>query len=252
MKMSAFLGFAIVPVLISSLDTAEAAVVLTGSVNHTPGPADLTAQGDLDWAIWNVTSPTSSPFGTGSREPTNRMSGGTGQIGDITAVGTNTTWRGSGGTSIGTQTFSYTNGTSPSSLANTAQSLVFNSSLDSIGQGVSLTVSGTPGQLTTVYVWGTGYQGQGTLTASLAGASNLELLSQTYGTGKNPTLFQINFTPEDASDLLILTYALTTDATGGNSHVGIQAVAVSAIPEPSTGLVALLGTGLAVFRRRRR
>ncbi|TLD71755.1 hypothetical protein FEM03_06345 [Phragmitibacter flavus] len=229
------------------------AAVLAGQVFTNPGVSavDLTATGSVDWAIWDFTQ-VSAPFPT-TVAATNGKAGGTANISVISTVGGGSL-RGSGGSSIGLKNFSYSDGNSPTSLTNLPQSLVFNSSLDAGGlnRGVQLSLSGDPAQEYLVSVWATGFNAQGTMTATLNGATAVTLQSQEYSNSKQPTLFTFTFRPDVVGDLLNLSYVMTTDTTGTNSHVGIQAVTVSVVPEPTQALLCLLGlVGLTQIRRRR-
>jgi hypothetical protein len=226
-------------------ENLASAAILSGSVNTslpaTPG-SDLTALGTLDWAYWGRT--TSSNLTT--QPLINRKSGGPNIFSVISPVtGTNVR----GGISSD-HTFIFSDGqNSPTSLNTNDAGLIFNSTLDSVGRGVSFTVQGDPGELRQLLVWGSGTNGQGTLTASLNGASSVPLLSQVY-TGKTGTLFTINYQPDNASDLLMISYALTTDGSGTNSHVGLVAAAVSVIPEPSSYFLVAFGIAAIYYMRR--
>ena len=225
------------------------AVVLTGSVSvpsATPA-ANLTTEGEIDWALWNITSAGTAT----SLAPTNTKAGGPGLFSSITVVSDDspakTLVRGG---IASNKTFSYSDGTSPTSQSDITSGLVFPSSLDNIGEGVQFTITGNPGVEQVVKIWASGTNGSGRFTASVNGASDLVLDGPTYG-GKTPTLFTLNFRPDNVGDLLTVKYALLNDGSSGNSHVGFQAVAVS-VPEPATGAALFLGAGgLLGFRRRR-
>jgi hypothetical protein len=235
------LGFA---VLTAWAVSEAAAATLTGSVNTAPGPANLTTEGTLDWAIWNYSASTSAL----SIAPSNEKSGSLGLISDISAATTG----GVRGGNPGTQTFTYSNGTSPVSQSNATLGLVFDTNLDAIGEGVQLTVTGDPLTLEVVNIWATGFDGVGTLTATLNGAAPITLFSQTYSNSlKPPTLFTLNFQPNLGTDLLTVRYTLSTNGAATNSHVGIQAVTVSNVPEPSTAVALIGGVGLLLAFRRR-
>ncbi|MFA6959125.1 MAG: PEP-CTERM sorting domain-containing protein [Opitutaceae bacterium] len=231
------------------------AVVLSGSVNIDPATsATLTSANTLDWAIWNTTSSTA----VGSISATNTKSGGGGLISAITpfattAVSPNNV-RGVGGA---TEQFSYTDGSSPTSQTNATFGFVTNSTLATAGQGVQTSITGNASQLYRVDVWTAGFAGRGEMRASLNGASMVTLFSETFGTdgvNKASNLFSFFFMPDSNSDLLSLSFHLMSSPTpGASAHVGIQAITVSAVPEPAT-YAMLLGVGglaFALVKRRR-
>lgn len=239
--------------------------LLLGSVNTSPGTTtagtavDLTATGTTNWAAWDIQA---SAGATTPRAPSNTfgpaLSPGTaGYISALTGVG-GTTGNLQGSATLGSGFFNYTNGTSPVSLGTAAKfGTAFNTALDSVDTGMRFTVTGDPLNVYRVSVWATGFNGQGTLVASLNGATNIHLATQTFVNGKAPVLFTFDFQPDSATDLLNLSYTLTTDTpngsgtTGSNSHVAIQAVTVAIIPEASSAMVFIGGLGMLSFLRRR-
>jgi hypothetical protein len=225
---------------------------LTGTVNTAPGTAvNLTNDGSVNWAIWNYSSATDTatvaPSNTKGTPPT---SGQAGFISSVTAV---TTGNVRGGT-VGSATFTYSNGATPVNFPAAATGLIFDATLNTTGEGIRLAVTGSTALTYRVNVWATGFDAIGTMTASLAGFSDVVLSSQTYGTGaKEPTLFSFIFQPTSATDLLNLRYVMTDAGTSNaSSHVGIQAVTVSVIPEPSSSMALLGGVGMLACIRRRR
>jgi MYXO-CTERM domain-containing protein len=238
--------------VINFASDTHAAVLMAVSVNTSPGTAavDLTAQGGVDWAVWHVTGTSGVP---GPVAATNRKAVENASISAVKVVGGGNL-RGSGMGSWGTKLFTYSDGkSSPASITAQAQSLIFNSGLDTVGGGVEVTIEGDPSQLYEVNIWATGYNGQGTMTASLNGATEVSLVSQEYGSTKAPTLFTFRFQPDSASDQLTLKYVLTAEnANVINSHVGIQAITVSAVPEPGRALLGMLALSTLAFKRRRR
>jgi len=242
------LAVAAVALLFAS-PAAEAAVLI-GSVDTNPGTANvnLTTQGDLDWAIWNLNGTAVVP-GT----PTNRknlVSPATPFIGPTLSTVGGGSLRGPSSGQTGTKLFSYTDGISPTSLASSTQGVIFNNQVNTVGAGLQVNITGVVGQETTVYVWATGFGVTGTMTASLAGAADVVLSTQAFGSVRAPTLFTFTFTPTLATDQLNLSY-VTTTSTSGSGHVGIQAIAVSAVPEPSKAVLCFLGL-MGLLRRRRR
>lgn len=233
--------------------TSLSAATLSGSVNTAPGSVtNLTTGGTTNWAIWNYSSTTT----LASVSPSNTRAGAPGSaaipgfISDITAA---TTGNVRGGTN-GTMTFNYSNGNPAVATSGSSPiGLVFDTDLDTPNQGVKLSVTGAPLASYRVDVWATGYDGTGRMTASLANATTLTLDSQAYAFSKDPTLFSFIFTPDSASDTLNLSYTLLTNGTATNiSHVGIQAVTVTLIPEPSSAMAMIGGLAMLGFVRRRR
>jgi hypothetical protein len=229
------------------------AAVLTGSVNvNPPTSVNLTTDGSLDWAIWNTTSSTA----LASIGATNAKSGEPSLFSAITpyattAVATNFV-RGVGGA---TQLYSYTDGISPTSQTNSALGFVANSTLATAGRGVQLSITGDPAQVYRVDIWTVGFAGQGEMRASLNGATPVTLLSEifgTSGTNKASNLFTFEFQPDSVSDLLNVSFHLRANDIGANGHVGIQAITVTAVPEPAALALTLGGLGLVLMRTRAR
>lgn len=244
---------------IMAANTALAAL-LSGSINTTPSnTVDLTSLGATDWAYWGRTS---AQFSGGlSRPPINTKDlGATPTVfSSITAVfpiATTESKNVRGGISVSGLTLGYTDGRNPPSttFSSSDAGLIFPTKLDATDFGVQFNVTGVPSQAMQLLIWGTGTNGQGTLTATLNGvAMPLQLLSPTYDGTKSNTLYTINYTPDSISDVLNIQYVLTTDSAGTNSHVGLVAAALSPIPEPSSILAAGLGLGtcLIIVRRRK-
>jgi hypothetical protein len=218
--------------------TAASAALLTGTVNTSlSSPQDISAAGTLDWAIWNNTN---TATGT-SFAPTNVKLTSPGLISNITSA-TADAVRGVGSL---TQTFSYTDGTSPNTLTNSTMGGIISNGIGVANTGPKFTVTGNPGTEYIVSIWGSGGNGSavGILTASLNGAPDVVLSSQAY-TARNGTLFTIHFKPDLVTDLLNIKYLVSPATVGNNQFTAIQAVAVSAVPEPSS--IALGVGGLAI------
>ncbi len=224
----------------------SSAAFLTVTVDLAPPNANLTTEGAFDWAIYDNTG-----GATASISPTNTKSGSSVlNTAALTAVTVGNSVRGT--SSKGAELFTYTNGTSPTSQTNATVAEVFDSTLDLVGTGVKFSVAGDPLVTRTLKVWATGFNGQGTLTATLPGAANQLALSQLYTASKVPTLFTITYLPDNPGDNLGISYVMTTDTGGAatSSHVGIQAVAV-AVPEPTSAITLLGGLAFVLSRRRR-
>ncbi|MBX3741363.1 MAG: PEP-CTERM sorting domain-containing protein [Akkermansiaceae bacterium] len=231
------------------------AAVLTGSVTSSGLGAniDLSARGTLGWAAWNYTS-TTTATGGGTIDASSRKSGGptVGNAGYISAIGvggTATSIRGVGGT---TTTFSFTGGTGAATTFGPAtMGGVIAGDLNAVGHGVSLSILGDPSLTYRVSVWVTGQGATGTMTATLPGATTPSLTMVHGNDSRNLGLFTYDFRPDTAGQALNLTYTLTTDNTYLSSHVGIQAVSVEVIPEPSSAIALVGGLALLGLRRRR-
>ena len=254
----------LLPLFLILTATASHGAVLTGSVNTAPGnlaagtAVNLTATGTINWAAWDIQS---SAGPTTPRAPTNTFGaaltlGTAGYISPLAGVeGGSGNIQGSG--TLGSGFFTYSNGVSPTSFPAAKFGTAFNTTLDSAGTGLSFSVTGDPTNIYRVSVWVTGFNGQGTLIASLNGATSILLATQTFINGKAPVLFTFDFQPDSAEDLLTLNYTLTTDTpngtgtTGSNSHVAIQAVTVAIIPEASSAMALIGGLGMLGFIRRR-
>ena len=213
---------------------------------------NLTTEGTLDWALWDSTTSTA----VSSKDFTNSQNGGAGIISAITAVDGNGTYTSVRGVTGASQTYTYTDGTSPVSQTDATAGFVINSKLDSLNIGVGLTISGAVGQMYEVDIWTSGFRSRGELTASLNGASDIVLLSRIFGdvgASKESSRFTISFMPDSESDVLNLSYLMVGDS-GTSAHTGIQAVAVRAVPEPSTFALLLGAAGMlaAINRRSRR
>jgi hypothetical protein len=239
-KMKLFLS-AFVALALSSVGYSA---VLIGELDVTPpSSVNLTTAGTLDWAIWNIGTTSITP-----RLPSNTKKDGLGAISAISPVGGGSV---RGYSQLPTELYSYTDGTNPTTLTSSTQNFASNSVLDSVGHGVSLTITGDPTQMYKVDIWTSGFNAIGTLTATLNGATTYSD-SNSYGALKTPAVYSFIFQPDSAEDLLTIEYVMTTD-NGNSAHVGIQAVTISAIPEPAATVLLVGGLGaLACGRRPRR
>ena len=235
-------------VLVAVLAGQAQAALIVGSVNTSPpGTADLTAIGWLDWAYWNTAT------GSGhSGLPANEKAGGS-MIGSAAAVGGGTL-RGSTSTTWPATYFSYSDGTSPVSDGPIRYTGVFNTQLDTLNAGASLTVELPTVDPYFVYLWVANYNSTGQLSATMPGAVAYVDASGTHNTdmggGKGMTLYTLMVTADNPGDLLTLDYRMV-DQQYTNSHVVLVAAAVAAVPEPSALLLALLGVGLFACRAAR-
>jgi len=219
------------------------AAALTGSVS-TPaaGNVNLTAKGTTDWAIWDYQS---SSTGT-SGAPSNRRLGGS-AIGNMSAaLGTP---RGITGT-VPVQNYTYTDGTSPTSATGSVIGAITDTSINVVGSGVKLNITGDPTTPETVTVYVTGFNAIGTFTAQLNGATTYTDSTPSFGATRTPAVYTLTFQPNLVTDTLQLSYTISTLNAGGNANLDLQAVTVAAVPEPcALGLLA--AGGLQLLRRRR-
>jgi hypothetical protein len=218
-------------------------------VNSTAAtPINLTTQGTVDWAYWNSVFSSNLPL-----PPSNSKNGGT-AIGDLGIVGGTALQK--SGSAVTTEQYSFTDGTNPVSATNVnlGGGLVFNSDLgsNSSGKGITLQVAGNPAteQIITLYLGGFGATGNLSL--------NLDGFGVTFGdnsqifVGLSPkeiAIYTLRFRTDNVGEKLTISYT-ASDSTSPFSHVGIEAITVAAVPEPSA--LALGAVGLAfIFRRRR-
>lgn len=253
--------FSLLTVFLCALAFSDArAAVLSGSyvsggIGGTTAPvplhADLTATGNVDWALWSDLSTSN----VSSVAVSDHKATGTLGISAITPSGTATTVRGSGST-IGTA-FTFTDGTTPVSASNATEGLVFASNLNVPTAGEQFSLLGDTTQTLQLDIWAGGFGtpgvAQGKLTLTL-GTQTLTLLSQTY-TGNVPkdgSLFTVFYQPDSPTDRLTVNYSLNVTTSDGSAHAAIQAISVSTVPEPATGmlLVGAMGVVLGVPRRR--
>lgn len=220
------------------------AATLTGSVSTIP-PAvvNLTTEGTADWAIWDYQT---SATGT-SGAPSNRKAGGA-LIGNMTAaLGTP---RGITGTAT-PPNYNYTNGTSPVSATNVSIGAVTDTSVNVLGSGYRLSITGTPAVPETVIVYTSLFNATGTFTATLNGATTYTNSTPTSANSvRQAAVYSLTFQPNTAGDLLQISYTVNSLNTGGNSNLDLQAVTV-AVPEPGSAALLCAG-GLVLLRRRSR
>lgn len=201
---------------------------------------NLTTLGTNDWNI----------FGGSTVAPTEEMNGGSG----IGALSYNA---GAGvpgliGEASGrTPNFNWTNGspTASSTGFNPTSLSTQSDTSANVGQTFTLTVDATT-LSSSLYLWLVAENSFMDLSASITGASD----TLAIGTGSNNLdagLFRIDFTA-DLTETMTVSIAKTSTSSGTRSRFGIEAAALTVIPEPSTA--ALLGAGVAgiAFLHRRR
>ena len=236
--------------------SANAAIISITSQNSVDSPDyDLTnVYGTSDWAYWNGT-----PNGG---VPLNQKSGAT-LIGNLSVVGAGALQGSSSTTGLPVHDFVFTDGTSGTETSPKSNIIgLFSNSLNTVGSGVQVSVTAPTAEEFSVYLWATGFEADGTLTATVgaASASNSSLdQSSTRDPGR---FYSILVDPDFAGQVVNLSLTMTGDNTpgSGSSHVAIAAVAVNApvqaVPEPqSIAVWSLLGIfglaiGACVWRRK--
>ncbi len=226
--------------------TSASAAFITGTpITTVPAPANLSELGELDWAYWS----SGSASGVASQAPTNRMADTTALIGDVTAVGGGSVRGSSTKTSI---SVAYSDGVSPTSSAGVTIAGAFNTGIGIQDRGVEVSVVLPDTQQYQVTLFVSGFYAVGEFTASLAGAIPYVDDSFSYDGGTKPgRAYEIIAQADNPGDVLSFTYVATTiRENNSNGHVLIGAVAISAVPEP-TSLALLAPLGVLALRRRR-
>jgi hypothetical protein len=218
------------------------AAVLNGSVSTTsPANVNLTAEGTIDWAIWDYQVGTTGTTGA----PSNKKIGGS-AVSSVTALlGTP---RGITGTST-PPTYTYADGTSPVAATAAAIGGITDTSINTLGSGFKLNITGNSLLPETVRVYVDVFNAVGTMTATLNGATTYSNSSIGSNATRIGGVYTFTFQPNVSTDTLQLNYSISTLNTGGSSNVSLQAASVG-VPEPaSLGLVG--AAGMLLLRRRR-
>ncbi len=236
----------------------------TSAVTTLPSPnVDISAVGTTNWAVWDTDSGDVT-----SIAPTQFKDGGVGTVGSITASSFGTAGnnvRGSTNRTSSVDTFTWTTADEASNTAAPADGILigaFNSSLDNAGAGVQFNITDlaalTGGQFYEINIYTSAFRAQGKLNASIEGDAG-SLISQNgiyHDASKYTEYYTIAYNPDSTSDILNIAFDMLDDGTSGgetSSHISIQAVAYSIVPEPGT--YALLAGCLAftwiAFARRR-
>jgi hypothetical protein len=221
---------------------AASAAVLNGSVSTTsPANVNLTAEGTIDWAIWDYQSGTTGTTGA----PSNKKVGGSAVSGVTALLGTP---RGITGTAT-PPTYTYADGTSPVAATAAAIGGITDTSINVLGSGFKLNVTGNALLPETVRVYVDVFNAVGTMTATLNGATTYSNSSISSNATRIGGVYTFTFQPNVSTDTLQLNYSISTLNTGGSSNVSLQAATVG-VPEPaSLGLVG--AAGMLLLRRRR-
>jgi len=243
--------------LLSSASLSQAALMLT---NITSGPVaapasiDMANYGTKNWSVWDDRVTTGS--GIASIAASASKTGGEGTISSISGLnnGSPSNVRGVALSSLTayTSTFSWSDGTPGSVTSPGKPTGVLAANLDLLNVGVTLTISNllplTDGQYYQISLLTTGIRGTSAISAT-SGATTVNQPGFVFLEAKSTQVHQFAYNPNLQADTLTLTNLLSAD-TGMNSHVVIQAVGISIVPEPSVGLLCL--AAIPLFRVRRR
>lgn len=226
--------------------TSQGALISISSTASVDSPDYnlTTVYGPSDWRYW--TANTTPAPGT----PTNEKLGPS-LIGDMSTFGGGNL-RGSTSDNVPPHDFVFSDGISP--VAGTASDVIglLNTQLNTVGAGVQLDVVSPTADPYLIHLWGVAFATDvGTLTASVGAATATDTTLTANG-NRVGRLYTIFVDPDSVGQIVNLRLALTDDGAGANSNVSIAAVAVNAVPEPTTFLIwSILGTMALAVRRRR-
>ncbi|MEO0531061.1 MAG: PEP-CTERM sorting domain-containing protein [Planctomycetota bacterium] len=203
-------------------------------------PVDLTATGDIDWAVWGLSElPT-----PGSLVPDVEKLGGT-AIGPLSEL--------NGDPIVDFSQFSFSpafdwsDGTPTANGDDVLAALVSRENGVGAGFAVDIAVDASTRQ---VIFYGQNFQSEGTFTATLDGMTVTEtVVSDTPGEfGDTGSIFTIDFETSSPSTLS-LRWELTADL-GILESIGLGAISVGSVPEPATVVLISLAAIAGLSRRR--
>jgi hypothetical protein len=230
------------------------------SNNTAESPYLLPSGPNTDWAYWNRNN-----TNTSTQSATNTSSDPSGsRTFDVLPLNGGSL-RGPAAASTGSPYgfFDYTNGTSPElpsgdTISSYRPSGIFNSQLGSSGvtaeSGLQTTLTGFTTQ-SLISVWVFNFSAKGVfevfVNGTLSYTQDVAIPGANPAGGKAAYLFNLEFTPDNSEDQVNIRYRMTDRlSTEDNSHVGLQAISISPIPEPSSLAILALGAGILGFRRR--
>lgn len=216
------LAAAVLPAAASSISGSFAPVATSDP------PFPLSSLGTSDWAYWH--SPGNSPV---AGTPTNRKAGGA-LVGVLAPVGGGSL-RGTSSPTVPIADFDFTDGTAPAAGAINNPTGLFNSQLNTSGAGVSLQLTLPTAATWQVSLFVASFSAAGSLTASLPGAADFvdaSLQGPNPPTGKFSGCYTLLVTPDAPNDVLTLSVVSGTSNVS-NSHVLVNAAAVSLAPDPA-------------------
>jgi hypothetical protein len=226
--------------------------------------ADLTAQGNLDWAVWGEGEVQGGGPTTNGNFllPTDSMSGGSG-IGSLTNLLDPSCFfcNGLGGAgNYGESTFNWSNGAPNATGTNVFSGVQQAFGTGATGAGFSLSVNAGTG-LEELILYDTVNDANAILTASLSDSSAPVLVENLNALGGFNSSFRsiIDFSADSPGQILTVSIATSAvDLSFGSSNVAIQGAALSSpalsssAPEPSTFLLSGAGIAFALFGLKRR
>ncbi|WP_424313114.1 PEP-CTERM sorting domain-containing protein [Haloferula sp.] len=242
--MRKFNMLAMVALLATPVNAAIVGLTTT-DISRT-GNYDLSTGSNVDWRFFNDTT------GGG-----NSQLGGAGSISAVTAtLTTGITYQVQGSTP---QQYNWTDGmiAGVGGASNTGlniddallKSSAAGPDLEGSGANLSFTIVGQT-YPQTVSIYGMKLNIGENFTASLNGFSDVDVTGTTAGGTSVAFRTDLTFTALNTGDLLTLTLRGAGSGASVDERVGIQAVTVSGIPEPSAA--ALLGLGMLGLAARRR
>ena len=229
-------GVLALPVLSQAGITGITIDVTSGTGNDESNPVDLTADGNLDWGVWN------GPADAGNLTTLfETKSGGTAfqGISVINGGGMNTSY---GPTDF---LFSWTDGTAGSGDSTGFAYPQFVSDTGNGGVQLSFNIAEAGAYRLNFYVATYDYVLDATATLGSDGTPVTELSGAGLGT-LDDYKFTVDFTTSGADTL-----DLDIIGQSGGAQIGVaEAFTLEAIPEPATfGLIGLFGGGLLLARR---
>lgn len=242
---------------ITALANCAYAATLSGSLDsgspfNSATSFDLSDLGTADWAYWD----TSSGAGVSGAATNSMLSADL--IGDLSAIGGGGLLKGTASATKPAATFTYDNGTSPSSGTATQVTGLFNSTINTSGTGVGLSIDLPTTDEYTIYLWVSAFDvAAGTLTVSLPDTTDYTFATISDSAGpdgvKDTYFFTITASATTAGDDLSISLVNTTDGPGNFGHIVFNSAAV-AIPEPTTTaiFVSVMGLLFVVARKNRR
>jgi hypothetical protein len=231
---------------------------ITSAGSEQTGGINLTGLGSVNWAAWHSNTPATTTFAELSPFATKTASVGT--ISGLTPRGTSTLVRGSDTFTSYRNVITWSDGTAAVPNAGLLSG-GFGTNVNAFNNGVGFSITNLVplalGQTYQINVLAAAFNGGGTMTATTPLGAGTSTATQAgtvrdNSNTRNTELFQFSYSPDSITDTLNLTYVLSVDGSGASSHVLIQGVGISIIPEPSTALLLISAATIGLARRTRR